>query len=144
MTIDYDRDSVESFFDRKLVVYDSDPDSGNFELSYIGKKLKYTFLLRETDQVVSISADPDAPFGANSFLELNVPCDSITVCVDGYYPEQTGLEFWYGDRAHKPNQTMILLKRPDSDLKIWPGCTWPRRHPLHKICWDGVDSDPYT
>ena len=96
-------------------------------IEYAGKHLKYSLCFSDADEIVSISGDPEVPFGADSFYEINIPCDSITQSQDGYYPDQTGLNFWYGDRTKKHNLTMMLLKRPDGDLKVWPACPWPPR-----------------
>jgi hypothetical protein len=43
------------------------------------------------------------------------------------------LGFWYGDPAKKHNLTMMLLKRPDGDLKVWPTSARPDRHAYFKV-----------
>ncbi|MDX1927041.1 MAG: hypothetical protein SFV81_11015 [Pirellulaceae bacterium] len=60
--------------------------------------------------------------------EISVPCDAITEIPDGYYPGKTGLAFWYGDPNEFCNMSMMLLKRPDGELKVWPSYAWPERH----------------
>ena len=75
--------------------------------------------------------------------EITVPCDCITQIEDGYYEGQTGLGFWYGDPKQKHNLTMMLLKRPDGDLKVWPACVWPNRHKYHKMLAKEFKGDQY-
>lgn len=96
-----------------------------------------------TSQCVSISGCPETPFGADSLFEVCVPCDSVTAFADGYHDGQIGLSFWYGDVERRENCTMQLLKRPDGDLKVWPACVWPLRHPYFKATW-GDNSPPVT
>ncbi len=102
-------------------------------IQYKGVSLKYELMLHLSDEIALISGDIEFPFGANSMYEISVPCDCITQIDDGYYPGQTGLVFWYGDPKQKHNMTMMLLKRTDGDLKVWPACVWPNRHPYHKM-----------
>lgn len=109
--------------------------------SYKGAKLKYELLINVESEMALISGDYEKPFGFDSHFEVPVPCDSITSCVDGYYPEQTTLLFWYGNTYRPHNQTMQLLKRPDGDLKVWPGTVLPPRHPNFKMIW-GDNSPP--
>jgi hypothetical protein len=70
---------------------------------------------------------------ADSLFEISLPCDSISEIPDSYYPGNTGLGFWYGDPNQKHNMTMMILKRPDGDLKVWPSCVWPERHASYKV-----------
>ncbi len=86
-----------------------------------------------TDEVVFASGDILHPFMADSMFEFCVPCDCITEIPDSYYPGKTGLGFWYGDPGKKHNLTMMLLKRPDGDLKVWPTSAWPDRHSYFKM-----------
>ena len=144
MPIEFDPSVIEAFFGTSIVVLEPGGHGVSGTMDYCGKNLKYNLVFSDTDEVVSISGDPDVPFGADSFYEFNIPCDSITQSQDGYYPEQTGLNFWYGDRAEKHNLMMMLLKRPDGDLKVWPACPWPPRHRLHQVCWNESDSKPCT
>jgi hypothetical protein len=90
-------------------------------------------MLNLADEIAMISGDTELPFGANSMYEISIPCDSIKQIEDGYYPGTTGLGFWYGDPTKKHNMTMMLLKRLDGDLKVWPSCVWPERHAYHNM-----------
>lgn len=144
MPIEFDSNVIEAFFGSSIALPEPGDHGVSGTIDYVGKKFKYSLIISDADEVVSISGDPDVPFGADSFYEFNIPCDSISISQDGYYPEQTGLNFWYGDMSKKHNLMMMLLKRPDGDLKVWPACPWPPRHPLHKICWNDSDSQPYT
>lgn len=116
--------------------FESVPERSNVEeqkdlvsfLDYKGKNLLYSIYFHLKDELVMISGDLYHPFGADSLFEIAIPCDSISECPDGYYPGNTGLAFWYGDPNQKHNMTMMLLKRPDGDLKVWPSCVWPERH----------------
>lgn len=121
------------------------PDEGEFAdrlftLQYAGGRLKYELIINSVSDVVSISGSHEHPFGGDSLFEIAIPCDSISTCADGYYPEQTGLNFWYGDPAQYHNRTMQLLRRPDGDLKVWPACVWPERHEGFKMLWG--DNEP--
>ena len=144
MAISFDKQRVESFFGQKIASPLSNGHGVTGMIDYTGNALKYQMIISESDECVSISGDPQDPFCADSFFEFNVPCDSITECDDGYYPDQSGLAFWYGDTSQKHNMTMMILKRPDGDLKVWPSCPWPVRHPLYKLCWQNTDAEPYT
>lgn len=104
-------------------------------LRYAGARLNYELIIGEESEIVLISGSHEEPFGADSLFEIMVPCDSISVCEDGYYPGQTGLNFWYGDPSQYHNRTMQLLKRPDGDLKVWPVCIWPPRHENFRMLW---------
>lgn len=144
MPIKFEPSVIEGFFGTAIAL----PEPGEHGISgmveYVGRRLKYSFIFSNDDETVSISGDPETPFGADSFYEFVIPCDSITESHDGYYPDQTGLHFWYGDTTQKHNLMMMLRKRPDGDLKVWPACPWPPRHPFHKVCWNKSDSKPYT
>lgn len=102
-------------------------------VDYVGKHLRYSIWLFVHEDLVMISSDQMCPFSADSLFEITLPCDSISEIPDGYYPGSTGLGFWYGDANHKHNMTMMLLKRPDGDLKVWPSCVLPERHPSYKM-----------
>lgn len=142
MPIQWNDSDLQRFFGTALVGdQDGDPTDRVYELDYAGKRLKYRMMLLVDSDIVSISGDPELPFGADSLFEIIIPCDSISLCSDGYYPGQAGLAFWYGSTAHPHNCTMQLLKRPDGDLKVWPGYAWPTRHPNFKMIW-GENSPP--
>ena len=112
-------------------------------IQYRGPSLKYELMLHPANEIALISGDIESPFGANSMYEISIPCDCITQIEDGYYPGQFGLGFWYGDPKQKHNMTMMLLKRPDGDLKVWPACVWPHRHPHHKMLATEFVGDQY-
>ncbi len=112
-------------------------------IEYTGKSLRYSLYLDVNDEVAMISGDTSTPFGADSLFEICLPCDSITEISDGYYHGNIGLGFWYGDRNQKHNMTMMLLKRPDGDLKVWPICVFPERHPRFKLLCADVQGKPF-
>ena len=122
MPIGFDPNLLESFFNAKI----KPPQPGDHGvigvIDYQGRILKYSMII--CNESISISGDPEGPFRGDSFFEFCIPCDGITECGDGYYPDQSGLSFWYGDQTQKKNMTMMLLKRPDGDLKVWPNFVW--------------------
>ena len=144
MPIKFDPNLIEAFFGSKIIRPEPEFDVATESLDYAGKMLRYSIVICDSDELISISGDPEVPFGADSFFEISVPCDSIALAGDGYYPDQKALHFWYGDPEQRHNLMMMLLKRPDGDLKVWPACPWPSRHPLHRICWGDSESEPYA
>ncbi len=141
MTVRWNNDDLLRFFGSVPAT----PDEGEFAqrvftLQYDGGRLKYELIIDTEYDIVSISGSHESPFGADSLFEIAVPCDSIATCADGYYPEQIGLNFWYGDPTQFHNRTMQLLRRPDGDLKVWPACVWPKRHKHFKMLWG--ENDP--
>lgn len=132
MPLTWDGDVLERFFGVEL--YSGDGGGDFFrQFDYRGKQLKYSLLLNVTKEIAMFSGDHDYPFGGDSMYEFCIPCDRITCKPDGYHPDQTGLGFWYGDPGAKENMTMMFLKRPDGDLKVWPGCVWPTRHAYFQL-----------
>jgi len=132
MAIDFVKSEIETFFGTKLLVPNVDSSQINWYVKYSGRVLKYELLFCGNDETISISGDPEHPFGADSIFEFNVACNLITTCPDGYYDGETGLLFKYGNSICEQS-TMILLKRPDGDLKVWPYPPWPMGHPLNLI-----------
>ncbi len=135
MPIAWDSVVFEKFFN--AVPYPSNVEEQRDRVSfvdYVGKNLRYSFWLHFADEVVLVSGDTSHPFGADSLFEFCVPCDHITEIPDSYYPGEKGLGFWYGDPRKKHNLTMMLLKRPDGDLKVWPTSAWPDRHSYFHTC----------
>ena len=47
-------------------------------------------------------------------------------------PESNRVSFWYGDPNQRMNLTLMLLKRSNGDLKVWPITVWPKRHPYQR------------
>lgn len=86
------------------------------------------FYIHQSDEQVSVSGDPDRPFGSDSFYEIYVPCNCIRLAQDPYYPNQQGLTFWYGSPENIVNLRLTIYKRPDGDLKIWPCFPFPEDH----------------
>ena len=146
MPIAWDDKDIEAFFG--MNAYPSNVDEQKDRVSFIdyaGKTLCYSFWLHHADEVVLVSGDTSHPFGADSLYEICIPCDHITPIPDSYYAGKTGLGFWYGDPTKKHNLTMMLLKRPDGDLKVWPTSAWPDRHTYFKMYStkeDGKRFDP--
>ena len=120
MPIDWNHDDIEAFFGTRPRHRNMDKE--NYFLEYATRTLRYEFIFVPSTEVVLVGCSFDQPFGADSLFEIGVPCDLIQTIGDGYYPEQTGLGFWYGDRGEKHNCTMQLFKRPDGNLKVWPAC----------------------
>jgi len=123
-----DEDITHFFGCESPSICESQPAKELFIVDYSGKLLRYSFWFLITDECVMISGNDTVPFGADSLYEIVVPCDSVSVCEDPYDPKHTGLAFCYGDPKQRLNLTMILLKRPDGDLKVWPSTVWPNRH----------------
>jgi hypothetical protein len=140
MSLDWRTEDIGSFFgnnEREILEYK--PGSKLFIVEYAGKLLRYSFWFHITDEYVMVSGNDGTPFGADSLYEIVVPCDSVTLHDDPYDRNQSGLAFWYGDPKHKMNLTMMLLKRPDGDLKVWPTTVWPYRHPYQQSM---LNADP--
>lgn len=141
MTVQWNNDDLQRFFGS----VPSTPDDGEFAerlftLQYDRGRLNYELIIDAASDIVSISGSHEIPFGADSLFEIAIPCDSIAPCGDGYYPDQMGLNFWYGDPSQYHNRSMQLLRRPDGDLKVWPAGVWPQRHENFKMLWG--DNDP--
>jgi hypothetical protein len=49
-----------------------------------------------------------------------VHCDAIGLVPDPYYPGTRALAFWRGSPGVEENTTLVILRRPDGDLKVWP------------------------
>ena len=131
MAISWRDEDIRNFFGcAELCVGEAIPGNQIVVVEYAGRLLKYSIWFQITEECVLISGNDTLPFGADSLYEIAVPCDSVVACVDPYVANQTGLAFWYGDPTQKMNLTMMLLKRPDGDLKVWPESVLPQRHPI--------------
>ena len=135
MSISWQENVLSRFFGSVLEpLYSAEePKDRVWGVDYVGKHLRYSIWLFVHEDLVKISGDQMYPFSADSLFEISLPCDSISEIPDSYYPNNTGLGFWYGDPNQKHNMTMMLLKRPDGDLKVWPSCVWPERHASYKV-----------
>ena len=76
------------------------------------------------------------PFLKSQYLVTGSPRAKTDTTVN-----KPGLNFWYGDPTQYHNRTMQLLRRPDGDLKVWPGVRWPKRHEHFKMLWG--ENDPH-
>ncbi len=138
MPIEFDRADIEAFFNARM---DDTffPDSGReqYWLDYSGQLLKYSIIIDVEREAVMISGDPDTPWGAQSMYEIGVPCTSILVRRIG---RDEGVTFacYYGDTSDRRNRTLAIIKRPDSDLIVWPSWTYPAGHPYSN---DVIDTD---
>ena len=142
MALIWSDDDINSFFGcDQLEIGEIKPGSKMFTVEYSGTLLKYSFWFMISDEYVMISGNNTIPFGADSLYEIVVPCDSVSRHDDPYDQNQFGLAFWYGDPRQRMNLTMMLLKRPDGDLKVWPELVWPQRHPYLQ---NYQKSDPNT
>lgn len=131
MSIEWNPNEVSSFFGTPPEETSGlDSSSRVFSFRYSGLHLQYEFFVHADDDQVSISGDTTVPFGANSLYEIYVPCDSLSFVEDGYYPGQVSLACWYGSRDDSRNRRLIILKRPDGDLKVWPSYPFPKDHPF--------------
>lgn len=140
MALSWRDEDIQEFFGCETpCLIEAQPGKKMFVVDYSGRLLKYSFWFQITDECVLISGNDTIPFGADSLYEIVVPCDGVAVCDDPYDPNQTGLAFWYGDPKQRMNLTMILLKRSDGDLKVWPNSVWPQRHPYQQ---NWLQSDP--
>ena len=140
MALTWRDEDIKHFFGcESPSVIEAQPTKEMFIIDYSGKLLKYSIWFLITDEIVLISGNVAIPFGADSLYEIGLPCDSVSVCDDPYDPNQTGLAFWYGDPKLRMNLTMMLLKRPDGDLKVWPEAVLPNRHPYLQ---NWLQSDP--
>ena len=109
----------------------SENQSGRWTtFQYQGALLKYEITIDSENDVVFIGADDESPFGADSMMEAAIACDAIRLVQDEYYPAQQALEFRYGAVADAESLRLMLLKRPNGDLKIWPAYPMPLLHPL--------------
>jgi len=105
---------------------------------YASKRLRYMLTVDEKEHQVSISADPETPFGADSFYEVYVPCDTIQLFSDPYHAEFKAVGFWYGASNERRNLRLTIMKRPDGDLKVWPELPFPESHPLRRAQQPGA------
>jgi hypothetical protein len=92
---------------------------------YASKRLRYMIMVHEKDHHVAVSADPERPFGADSFYEIQVPCDTIQLFPDPYHPEFKAVGFWFGETTKRENLRLTIMKRPDGDLKVWSEFPFP-------------------
>ena len=104
-------------------------DERVYIFDYASKRLRYQLFVHEKEEQVSVSADPETPFGGDSFYEVYVPCDTIQLLADPYHPEFKAVGFWYGGATDRKNLRLTIMKRPDGDLKVWPAFAFPKSHP---------------
>ena len=97
---------------------------------YDGSLLKYELFIDEGKEWIGIGGDDSLPFGADSMLEVYVPCNVIRIGGDPYHPEQKLLRFYYGDPKEAQSLRLELLKKPNGDLKVWPVYPNPEGHAL--------------
>lgn len=105
---------------------------GVYFFDHASKRLRYQLIVDEKDDRVSISADPETPFGGDSFYEVYVPCDTIQLFSDPYHAEFQAIGFWYGGADERSNLRLTIMKRPDGDLKVWPEFPFPQSHSLRR------------
>ena len=98
-----------------------------FSFDYQGEILKYRLIINDREDVVAISGDRESPFQCDSFYEFSVACDLIRL---RDYSGQKMLEFWYGAPENPMNLRLMILKRPNGDLKVWPAYPFPPDHPV--------------
>lgn len=133
MALIWREEDLKNFFGCETrTVCEGIPGKEMIVIDYSGTLLNYSFWFQITDEYVMVSGNDSIPFGADSLYEIVVPCDSVSVCEDPYDPGKTGLQFWYGDPNQRMNLTMVLLKRQNGDLKVWPTTVWPNRHPYQQ------------
>jgi len=103
-------------------------DDGLCAFDYAGKRLRYQLFIHEKEDQISISGDPETPFGADSLYELYLPCDTIELFADPYRAEFRAVGFWYGGSNERSNLRLTIMKRPDGDLKVWPAFPFAESH----------------
>jgi len=128
--MNWNQNDLERLF--KCSAFMSDGPSVIAIFDYATPRLRYQFWVHIEGEQVSVSADSDTPFGADSLYEIYVPCRAITVVPDPYYQGQKGIACWYGEPGDEKNRTLTILWRPDGDLKVWPQSTFPPCHPSRK------------
>jgi hypothetical protein len=131
MSIQWNPDEISAFFGVKPDIMPIE-DSGShiFVYRYTGSNLRYELWLWVDDDQLTMSGDTEVPFGTDSLYEICLPCDSVSLVKDGYYPGQMALAFWHGPQSDRKSLRLKILKRPDGDLKVWPEYPFPDRHPL--------------
>ena len=129
MSIEWNVDAISSFFGA-LPEEVSAINSADriFVFTYKGLHLRYEAWVHADAEAIFISADTVHPFDADSLYEIYLPCDSLSLVQDGYYPGQLALACWYGPQDDQRNRRLMILKRPDGDLKVWPAFPFPEGH----------------
>ena len=127
MPIAWNREAIRKFLADRFSEDDSD-DLTIFR--YKGSLLNYEIYVEPRREVVAIGANDGEPFGSDSIVEVCVACDLVRLVSDGYNPAQEALEFRYGSPRDPESLRLMLLKRPDGDLKIWPAYPMPKGHPI--------------
>ncbi len=129
---------MERFFGCIPDIHESVPNGTSYFFQYSGKLLVYHLYVYEHIDQVSVSGDPDHPFGFSLF-EFYVPCDSITISRAFDDSDQECLQFW--DGGHEAtNLRLKVVKRADGDLMVWPNYPFSPEHPARKSQTSGPAS----
>lgn len=129
---------VEGFFGCRLFdcrEADSDVPAGStlstgerYWINYQGQLLQYELIIDVPNETVMISGDPEQPWGGQSMYEIGAPCTSIDIeeCGSG---QPAMFTCFYKDQTGQSKRTLTILKRPDTDLVVWPSVPFPPGHP---------------
>jgi len=63
---------------------------------------------------------------------MMVCMSSTQLFSDPYHGEFKAVGFWYGETDDRRNLHLTIMKRPDGDLKVWPGFPFPESHVLRR------------
>jgi hypothetical protein len=126
----WNQTDLEQFFGCQPSV--AKKDEGLYIFDYASKRLRYQLVVRESEDEVAVSADPETPFGADSFYEVCVSCDTIQLFSDPYHREFKAVGFWRGGVTDRTNLRLTIMKRTDGDLKVWPEFPFPESRPQRR------------
>ena len=122
MAVSYDPKVLSEFFGTPGEIGPlGDREDAMMWLEYQGPLLKYTLYLWLEDEVALITANNDHGSAGKYLYEINVPCSAITA-------GENRLKFHYGPPASRESLQMILVKRDDGELMVWPVGHYPPGH----------------
>jgi hypothetical protein len=121
MAVSYDPKVLADFFGTPGEIGPlGDTEDAILCLEYQGPLLKYNFHLLLADEVALVMANNIRHLG-ECLYEVNVPCSAITA-------GENRLKFHYGPPASRESLQMILVKRDDGELMVWPVGHYPPGH----------------
>ncbi|MGV3772688.1 MAG: hypothetical protein ACO1QB_07285 [Verrucomicrobiales bacterium] len=128
--MNWNKDAVAEFFGCVPDLCKTEDGKRYYFFDYSAQLLKYQLIVGVDTKLVSISGDTERPFGAFSIYEFNVPSDAIqagimTTRFEG--SSEQYLSFTYG--SGEQNLRMMIIKRPDGELIVWPTLPLPQDHP---------------
>src|ERR1051325_1757901 len=118
--MNWNKADLESFFGCRADAADHNPALPAFHFfHYATPRLRYAIIINEDTGQVSVSADPETPFGGDSLYEIHAHCDTIGFYPDDNHKDFQAIGFWKGDSRIRENLRFTIMKRRDGDLKIW-------------------------